>query len=283
MKYSQIAAVLLAAAPAAQAILAPNVNGMKIIWSDHFKGCAGCRPSESEWDIALHLNTNNEHQEYTTSSSNLQLSGGETLQLVPWRDASTGQWTSGRVESKETFTPSPGKVTRFAAGLRVGDNAQKQGMWPAFWMLGDAMRHGTEWPMCGELDIFEQVNGDMTGHGTVHCGTPDGGPCSEPMGRSKTVAIPDNDFHTWSLIIDRSANAGYQSETISWLLDGAVYNTLSGSEMDEGTWSTLAHSPLYILLNVAVGGNWPGPPTAQTEDGYGSMLEVQYVAVYESN
>jgi beta-glucanase (GH16 family) len=275
------ATLLAAGLAAAVNAFAPKVDGMKTIFSDSFEGAAGAAPNSKAWNIGLDIHVNNEVQDYSAHNSNIQLSGGDTLQLVPWKD-DKGKWTSGRIESKESWTPQKGKKLQVQSELRVGANAQKQGIWPAFWLLGDAVRNGTPWPMCGELDVFEQVNGDMTGYGTVHCGTENGGPCNEPNGRTKTVPIPDNEFHTWGLVVDRTSG-DWKTESISWFLDGAVYHTLTGAELgDEAVWSTLAHSPYYMIVNVAVGGNWPGPPTDNTEDGYGAMLEVSYVSVYES-
>lgn len=246
----------LLAAPLASAIQPPALDGLHLSWQESFDGCAGCAPNPDEWNVALNTNTNNERQEYTDSNSNIQLSGGQTLQLVPWKDGN-GAWTSGRIETQDSFTPQPGKIMRVQAALRMGTNANRQGLWPAFWLLGDAMRHGTDWPMCGEIDVMEQVNGIPEGHGTVHCGQPEGGVCNEPTGLGRSVGIPDSEFHSWGIVIDRTSN-NWQAETISWFLDGNVYSTLSGAQIgDEGTWATLAHSPLYLILNVAVGGNWP--------------------------
>jgi beta-glucanase (GH16 family) len=268
--------------PLVQAVLPPTIEGMNIVWSESFQGDAGASPSEDVWYYALDVNTNNEIQTYTTDNSNIQLSGGDTVQIVPLRD-SNGEWTSGRIETRDSFTPQPGKKMQLQGEIRVGDAASKQGLWPAFWALGDSMRHGTEWPMCGELDIYEQVNGNMEAHGTVHCGSFPGGACNEPVGLAETVNIPSNDFHTWAIAIDRTSG-DWQSETITWMMDGNAYHVLTGAEIaDEGTWGTLAHSPLYLLLNVAVGGDWPGNPTDATEDSWGSMMEISYVSVYESS
>ncbi|KAF4970010.1 hypothetical protein FZEAL_10129 [Fusarium zealandicum] len=267
--------------PLASAVRCPNLEGLKVVWQDDFKGCQGCAPSESQWNVALNINSNNELQEYTESNRNIQLSGGHTLQLVPWKEKS-GEWTSGRVESKKAWYARENKAIRIEASLRTGDAAHKQGIWPAFWMMGDALRQGTGWPLCGELDIFERVNGDMIGYGNTHCGHEGGGPCNEPEGLGQGVAISDNHFHTWSILIDRRP-AGWKAETITWLLDGKPFHSISGAKVaDRETWATLAHSPMYILLNVAVGGTWPGDPNAATEDGYENMMEVEYVAVYET-
>ncbi|KAK3486865.1 concanavalin A-like lectin/glucanase domain-containing protein [Neurospora hispaniola] len=265
----------------------PAYPGYKVIWSDEFTGDAGATPSRSKWNYALDTNTNNELQAYTTSNQNVQLSGGNTVQFVPRKDAS-GKWTSGRLESQATFTPSPNRTTLVEAAIRFGDASifQKRGLWPAFWMLGDAIHHGTPWPHCGELDIMETVNGLMTGYGTVHCGgdVALGGPCNEPVGIPHTALLLDYGWHTWSLSIDRTNPGGdWRAEKISWMLDGQVFGTLTGAEInDEGVWATLARSPLFIILNLAVGGDWPGQPDANTADGYGNMMEVEYVAVMEA-
>jgi len=208
----------------------------------------------------LSVRTNNEVQTYTTSNQNLQLTGGDTVQFIP-RKSPSGAWTSARIESKATFTPSPGKLTLFEAAVRFGDHpqAQKQGIWPAFWLLGDAVHHGTPWPLCGELDIMETVNGLPTAYGTTHCGNGDrGGPCNEPIGRGGTVGLGGNGWHTWTLQVDRT-NAGgdWRGEVIRWLVDGRVFHQMSGADIgDQGIWGTLAHSPMFMILNVAVGGNW---------------------------
>jgi beta-glucanase (GH16 family) len=148
----------------------------------------------------------------------------------------------------------------FEAVIRFGDNAQsnKQGIWPAFWLLGDSIRHGVPWPQCGEIDIMETVNGAPTAYGTVHCGVSQGGPCNEPIGRGGTVGLPDNGWHTWTLQIDLEAGRGnWQNEVIRWMKDGGVYHTLTGAQIgDQGIWNALTHSPLFMILNVAVGGNW---------------------------
>lgn len=299
MRFSTLYAAVLAT-PLALAIQPPTIDGMKVIWSDEFNGDAGDSVDSKAWDYITDMSVNNELQLYTKSSSNVQLSGGKTLQLVPWKK-DDGSWTSGRIENKLSFTPEEGKKMRWQAGLRMGDGSQRAGMWPAFWLLGDSVRSGTEWPLCGELDIFEQVNGIMTGYGSVHCGG-DSWLCQQEGGVHKTTVIPNNDWHQWALEVDRTSGS-WLTESITWYMDGIPYQTILGAEVaDEGTWSTLAHSPYYMILNVAVGGSWPvsthcartdkkmtfiltyrqGNPTSATQDGYENMMEVLYTAVYES-
>ncbi|KAK5659105.1 hypothetical protein OQA88_1195 [Cercophora sp. LCS_1] len=276
------AAALLSALCLVSASPAPNYPGFKTVWSDGFAGRAGEIPNGGLWKTITNLRVNNEVQDYTTSNQNLQLSGGGTVQLVPRK--SGGKWTSGRIESQQAFTPQPGKVTMVESVIRFGDNPRdrKQGIWPAFWLLGESIRHGTPWPQCGELDIMETINGGPTAYGTVHCGTPQGGPCNEPAGRPSTIHLGDNGWHRWTIKFDRTSS-DWRSESIQWLVDGNVYNTLRGADInDQGVWGTIAHSPLFIILNVAVGGNWPGAPNGNTGDSWGSMMEAEYVAVYSN-
>jgi len=236
----------------------PNYGGFNVVWSDGFAGSAGSGVDLGKWNVAdVKMNNNGELQTYTPSSRNLQISGGGTVQLVPWRDG--GGWTSGRIESKASFTPAPGRLTRVEGSLRMGNHGpgNKAGIWPAFWLMGDAVRRGTPWPLCGELDIMEQRNGEGVAFGTAHCGSASGGICNEPVGRGTTTAIPSGGFHTWALQWDRTPGA-WRDESITWFRDGQPYFTLRGADIgDEGTWGTLAHSPFYILLNVAVGGAFP--------------------------
>lgn len=246
---------LLALLPAlAAAVTPPSYDGYTITFSDDFAGAAGSSPDTSKWNVALSINTNNEAETYTSSNTNLQISGGETIQIIP-RKSSSGVWTSGRIETVGSYTPTDGKIMLVQASIYLGQapQANKQGLWPAFWALGDSMRHGTQWPQAGEIDIFEQVNGVATAYGTVHCDTSTGGACNEPSGLGTSVSMPTDGFNTYAVRIDRT-NSDWTQQTITWELNGAVFKTLTGSDInDSGVWATLAHSPIYILLNVAVG------------------------------
>ncbi|KAF5017324.1 hypothetical protein F66182_10753 [Fusarium sp. NRRL 66182] len=266
---------------------APAYGGFNLVWQDNFVGAGGSSPNGNNWNIITgYLNVNAELQVYSSSSRNLQHSGGDTLQLVPWRDSSAqGGWTSGRVESKYVFTPQAGRLTRVEAPIRFGANsiANKQGIWPAFWMLGNILRNGGVWPASGEIDILETINGQLTGYGTVHCDVYPGGICNEGAGIAGTISIPDQSWHTWRVEIDRRP-ASWVQESITWYRDGIQFHQVTGARINnQAVWSTLARSPLYFILNVAVGGTWPGYPNGATQDGYGSMMEVGYVAHYVTN
>ncbi|KAF7561329.1 hypothetical protein G7046_g2814 [Stylonectria norvegica] len=265
---------------------APAYSGFSRIWQDSFVGASGSSPNTGNWNIITgYLNVNAELEVYTSSNKNVQNSGGNTLQIVPWRDSSAQNgWTSGRLESRYVFTPQANELTRVEAAISFGKNniANKQGIWPAFWILGDILRHGGSWPQSGEVDILETVNGVLTGYGTAHCDVYPGGICNEGTGLGNHIAIPNQDFHTWRVEFERRKSS-WTDETITWFMDGQQFQQISGSRIgNANVWATLCHSPLYFLLNVAVGGAWPGYPTASTQDGYGSMMEVGYVAHYST-
>ncbi|KAK4212661.1 glycoside hydrolase [Rhypophila decipiens] len=278
-------AFILAALPVlVSAGNAPGISGYRLVWQDNFSGPSGQLPDESKWEIIdRNLGVNGELQTYKRSNHNLQKSGGETLQLIPWREGNS--WTSGRVESWYTFTPEAGKRTLAQAEIRFGGNdiRNKQGIWPAFWTLGQSIRTGTKWPACGEVDILETVNGQLKGYGTVHCDVSPGGICREFEGIGAAIDIPDQSWHTWTAVWDRTSN-DWTRETITWFRDGQQYHKIDGARIGNfAVWQSLAQKPLFFILNVAVGGQWPGYPNDITYDGYGAMMEVRYVAHYVSN
>lgn len=280
-----LALLLLAGSGSAWA--PPDYSGFSLVWDDTFDGSANSSPDSTKWNtINQYLGYNGELETYTNDIGNVQISGGATLQLIPeyCGDSDCTEWTSGRVESVYTFTPASGKTTRAEAQLRFGDNSatNKQGVWPAFWLLGDSGRtSGVAWPECGELDIMEEMNGAYLAYGTAHCGT--GCDSGSLNGYQKTVTLSDYSWHTWRMDFDRTSGS-WETETITWYLDGVQFNQISGSLIgDESQWAALCHSALYFVMNVAIGGTWPGYPNSNTWMGSGSMMEVAYVAVFQSS
>ncbi len=137
-----IASAMIAWAP-------PSYGSYQLRWQDTFGGKSGSLPDEGNWNIKEgNPNKNGELEVYSRSNQNLQITGGNTVQLIPRRNGNG--WTSASLESKYTFTPDAGKVTRAEALIRMGsgDPGRKKGIWPAFWLLGDSIRHGTGWPAC---------------------------------------------------------------------------------------------------------------------------------------
>ncbi|CAN8106303.1 unnamed protein product [Discula destructiva] len=277
---SALAAVALPTLAVAGKI--PQYDGMTVVFSEDFAGSSGDSVDTSVWNIATAIDTNGEEQTYTAATRNLQLSGGDTVQLVPWKSDS-GHWTSGRIETQATWTPEAGKKMRIEASARTGGEAaaNAQGMWSAIWMMGDAVRSkGVGWPSCGEIDIMEMLDGITTTYGTVHCTAAICQPETK-AGYQGSVAT-DNGWHTYGVLIDRT-ETDWTNESINFMKDGTTFFTVTGAAIgDEAVWATLAHSSLYMIINQAVGGSWPGSPNAETVDGYGNMLEIDYVAVYST-
>ncbi|KAM0370860.1 hypothetical protein HYE67_002132 [Fusarium culmorum] len=268
---------------------APTYDGFDIVWQDTFEGPAGSLPDRSKWIMQdWYKDLNGDWQTYTTSPKNQQLTGDGSVLIIPLRDSSaTKGWTSGRLESAYTFTPAPGARTIAEASIRLGSAppSGKQGIWPAFWLLGDSHRKGTLiWPTCGEIDIMENVNGETKTQGVIHCDKNPGGICNEKDGIAGATRLADSgqDFHTYTAVIDRTPG-DWRDEIVSFYLDGVQYHQVTGDRIgNEEVWGKVAHNLIHFILNVAVGGEWPGDPDQSTMDGLANAIEVEYVAHYQS-
>jgi beta-glucanase (GH16 family) len=240
----------------------PSYDGYDLIWEDTFDGEAGSSPDTTKWNLMdWYKNLNGDFQTYTSSTYNLQLSGEGSVRIIPWRDTTAVRgWTSGRMESKYVFTPTPGALTVVEARLRLGDSPteNKQGIWPAFWLLGDSHRNGGPiWPACGEIDIMENFNGENAGYAAIHCDRNPGGICNENSGIPGSIGLPDfgNGWHTWRAVIDRTKPTWVQ-ESVTIYLDGIQFHQVTGARINnEGVWKSIAANKVHFILNVAVGGD----------------------------
>ncbi|KAK0390549.1 hypothetical protein NLU13_0053 [Sarocladium strictum] len=269
------------------ALQPPSYTGFSGKWSDHFDAAADALPNSSKWNtIATSAVFNNEWQTYTRNKANIRHTGAGRLQILPRKDSSAVRgWTSGRIESKYTVTPTAGKITRIESQLRIGGapRSQKQGVWPAFWLMGQSYRQGTLWPASGEIDVFENVNGDNICVGVIHCDRAPGGVCNEPIGLPGRTTIDTNSWVTWRVEIDLR-QSDWKKQAITWYKNGVQFHKVLGSTVNsQAVWKTLTAQPLYIIFNVAIGGDFPGPPNSQTASGQGNILELGYVAHYVSN
>ena len=267
-------------------------------WLETFSGVPGTIPSSSNWIFDLGTSYpggaerwgNNEYQTYTDSPSNIHLTKQQTLAITP--RLKDGQWTSARIETQRSdFVAAPGGKLLIESRIKVGGapEAQSQGIWPAFWALGSEFRGNyTNWPYATEWDFLEVISGQNTIYSTIHCGFAPGGPCNEYNGiGSGGVPFKRGSWNTVGFQVDRSVsgkgNATWEDESLSWFLNGKQIFTVKGKTVgDEPTWTKLAHEEHFLLLNVAVGGNWPGFPNNQTIDGPSAGMEVDYVGVWNS-
>ncbi len=236
-----------------------------VVWSDEFNGPAGTPIDASKWKFDIGGNGwgNNERQYYTNSTSNVEQDGNGHLAITARRENPANydchygrcEYTSGRILTAEKFSQTYG---RFEARLKI---PRGQGIWPAFWMLG-----GNSWPTTGEIDIMENVGYEPnTVHGTVHGPGYSGG---EGIGGGRTLAEPlSNAFHNYA--VEWSPNL------IVWYLDGAEYFRITPSDLGGDRW-VFDHN-FFMILNVAVGGNWPGYPDASTQ--FPQTMLVDWVRV----
>ncbi|MBO3739533.1 glycoside hydrolase family 16 protein [Actinoplanes flavus] len=240
-----------------------------VTWSDEFNGAAGAAIDGSKWnfDVGGGGFGNSELQYYTNSTSNVRQDGQGHLAITARKENpayyqcwyGTCQYTSGRILTSGKFTQ---KYGRFEASIKV---PKGQGIWPAFWMLGDNLG-SVGWPQSGEIDIMENVGKEPNKlYGTIHGPGYSGG---ASIGGSRTLGAPLGDaFHSYA--VEWSPNL------IVWYLDGAEYFRVTPASLGGRQW--VFDHPFFMILNVAVGGNWPGSPDASTS--FPQTMLVDYVRV----
>jgi beta-glucanase (GH16 family) len=247
------------------------VPGYTLTWSDEFDGADGSAPDPSKWtyDIGGSGWGNNEREYYTSTLANSQQQGGNLIiTATPDGASSLSCWygtclyTSARLKTQGLFAQAYG---RFEARAQMPFG---KGLWPAFWMLGSDIST-VNWPACGEIDILETIGTDVsTNHGSLHA------PGYNPTG---TYPLPDGGtyaeaFHTFAI--------EWEPGEIRFYVDDQLYETRDQSGVpDGGTWEF--DTPFFIILNVAVGGNWPGDPDSTTT--FPQTLKVDWVRVYQKN
>ncbi len=246
----------------------PQPGAWVLSWSDEFD--SGSRPDESRWvyDIGGGGWGNQELQTYTNRPDNAGLRDG-LLVITARAERFTGpdgiarDYTSARLKTKDRFAQTYGK---FEARIKV---PRGQGLWPAFWMLG-ADIDAVGWPQCGEIDVMEHIGREPTAiHGTLH-GPGYSGSGGQGIGATVADGRPIADaFHTFAVEWDPAA--------IRWYVDGRQYFSRTPSDLPAGTRWVFDHD-FFVLLNVAVGGSWPGNPDATTT--FPQEMLVDYVRAY---
>lgn len=242
-----------------------------LVWSDEFEGPAGSLVDATRWvhDVGGHGWGNQELQTYTDRARNASLGGDGTLQIRAFAEEHVGPdgirrfYTSARLKTLGRFDQAYG---RFEARVRL---PQGQGLWGAFWMMG-ADFNEVGWPRCGEIDVMENLGREPTVvHGSLH------GPANPRGFRSATGMYTlsrgtfSSDFHLFAIEWDPGV--------IRFFVDGNLYQTRTPEDLAPGgLW--VFDKPFFMLLNLAVGGTWPGPPDATT--AFPQQMSVDYVRVY---
>jgi len=257
--------------PASPIASAGNPAVWNLVWRDEFDGPSVSAVDSSKWyfDVGGKGWGNNELETYTSRTENAHLDGG-LLVIKALKENFTGpdkvirNYTSARLLTKNKFSQAYG---RFEARIKI---PYGQGIWPAFWMLGNNI-DTVHWPNCGEIDIMENIGKEPSiVHGTFHGPGYSGG-----GGVSAYYALPhgqkfSDDFHTFAL--------EWEPDVMRFYVDGYLYKTRTPADLPARTSWVFDH-PFFIILNVAVGGGWPGNPDATTV--FPQRMLVDYVRVYQ--
>jgi beta-glucanase (GH16 family) len=238
-----------------------------LTWSEEFSGPNGSAPDPAKWVFVTGGKGfgNNELETYTSRPVNVHQQDGH-LVITAQKEDLTGpdgvprSYTSGRIDTKGLFSQAYG---RFEARIRLPAG---KGIWPAFWLLGD---NQASWPKRGEIDILETIGAPDTMYSTLHGPGYSGSKgisAKYPLSPGESV---DTDFHLYAV--------EWAPNDIKFFFDGHLIVERTPADLPPGTTWVYDH-PFYIILNLAVGGLWPGNPDATTI--FPQQMLVDYVRVY---
>ena len=226
-----------------------------ILWSDEFNYSG--LPDSTKWGNEVGFIRNNELQYYTRRRiENSEVKNGNLLIIGRNEPYQGAGYTSASINSQGKYSWKYGKAEA-RIKLPVG-----QGMWPAFWMMGSD-RSTVGWPKCGEIDIMEHINTELKTYGTAHW---------DKNGHVSSGGNTYADVTKWHIY-----GIEWNQDSIRWFLDGNRYWGVSIKNSENDTQEF--HEPFYLLLNLAIGGNWPKNPDATTV--FPDTMYVDYVRVYQ--
>ena len=249
----------------------PQYDGYSVLWNDEFDGKS---LNEEMWNYEPHEPgwTNEELQEYTTSTDNVFVKDGKLmLKAIKYEKDGKDYYTSGKVTMQNKCDFTYGKVT---VSAKVPEG---QGLWPAIWMMPKDESFYGQWPKCGEIDIMEVLGSDVTtAYGTVHYG--------EPHAEQQGKYVLDNgtfadSFHEYSV--------EWEPGEMRFYIDGNHYHTVNNwftavEGEDDKPYPAPFNQPFFVQLNLAVGGTWPGNPD-KTTDFDKAEFEIDYVRIYQKS
>ncbi len=254
------------------------------IFDDEFNGTAGTLPDPNNWsyDSPTAGSSNNELEIYCGQAGAGQTGDCSNWQQNAYEDGNghlviaakllpDGQWTSARLLTHGHFTFTYGRAE---ASMEL---PQGTGLWPAFWMLGDNIFSGTNWPYCGEEDMMENVPqmGPSTIQSSLNGPGYNGG---SSINKQYTLPSPEQvntGFHTYGVL--------WSPDLVQYYVDDPTHpfaQFTPGNMPKSGTWEFNGH-PFFLIMNLAVGGSWPGAPNAATPNP--ANMYIDYVRVYSSN
>ncbi len=232
----------------------------QLVWQDEFMGT---EINTQNWTHEIGGNGwgNNELQYYTNRSDNSYIEDGKLVIQANKENYLGKDYTSARIITSGKQSWQYGRVE---ARIKLPFG---KGIWPAFWMLGESI-FSIGWPQCGEIDIMEMVggtSGDKVTHGTAHWDQT-GSHASYGGTYTLSTGIFADDYHLFTI--------EWTPQSIKWLMDGQQYHVIdiTPAELSE------FHEKFFIILNVAVGGDWPGSPDGTTI--FPQKMYVDYVRFY---
>jgi beta-glucanase (GH16 family) len=263
-------AVLVIATCACHMAAGP-VDHWQLVWADEFNGPDGTHVDTAMWSVVIGGDGwgNKEREYYADELANVRLSHGQLMISATESASAHACWygpckyMSARLQTKAHFEQVYG---RFEARIKV---PQGQGLWPAFWMLGNDI-DAAGWPACGEIDVMENIGKEPDKvHGTLH-----GPGYAGADGITGLYKVPAgvkfaDDFHVFSV--------EWEKDAVRFYVDDKLYETRTPADLPPGRKWAFDH-PFFLLLNLAVGGTWPGDPDATTT--FPQTMQVDYVRVY---
>jgi beta-glucanase (GH16 family) len=230
----------------------------QLVWNDEFNGKGLPDPTKWFYEEGW-LRNNNELQCYTRSSKNLRQRNG-CLEITVRKEPKQGtDYTSASIITANKADWTYGKIEgRFKV-------PQSKGLWACFWTLGSSIRE-EGWPACGEIDIFEHINNESVIHATGHWADDS---LKHVKKSSDSPQLDVTKWHTYSVI--------WSPNRIKWYVDDVQFHEIS---IADGINSTQEfHKPHYILINLPIGGTWPGSPDETTV--LPATMYCDYVRIYK--
>jgi beta-glucanase (GH16 family) len=229
-----------------------------LVWSDEFDDVS-INTANWTYDIGGGGWGNSELEYYTNRPDNAIIDTGNLLIIAKKESYSGNSYTSARMKTQGLQSFTYGKIE---ARMKL---PVEQGLWPAFWMLGNSISQvGVGWPKCGEIDIMEHVSNTTEIVGTMHWDNN-----GHVSAGAATTCNTISQYHIYSIEWD--------ADSIKWFLDGKKY--YGGNIANNINSTEELHAPAFIILNLAVGGGWPGNPNGTTP--FPDTMYVDYVRVYQ--
>jgi beta-glucanase (GH16 family) len=234
-----------------------------LVWAEEFD--VDGAPDANKWafDIGAGGWGNNERQFYTDRPENIVVQNGYLIISALKENYQGQEYTSARIKTENLFSQ---KYGRFEARIKL---PQGKGLWPAFWMLGNNFNE-VSWPQCGEIDIMEYIGSKPTEvFGTIHAPGVFGA-----NGLSKKYSLINDRFDTGFHVF----GIEWTENHINWYVDNVLYNQITRDKGAEKGGQWVFDNDFFMILNLAVGGNLPGNPDANTT--FPQRMLVDYVRVY---